>query len=147
VIAAALAEDLGVSAASLLGGALGPELLERDVTSSAVIPAGERFKGLVVARSECVVCGLPVAEGVWAMLSRVADDAQPVEVYPLVAEGAVVEADTPVAEVEGSARTVLAAEQRRRRDAEILGKSCGDHVVSSWGLEHHTSPSSEGPLA
>ena len=111
VIAAALAEDLGVSSASLLGGTLGPELLERDVTSSAVIPADATFKGVVVARSACVVCGLPLAETAWTMLSRVVDDAVPVEVYPLVAEGTSVEAGTNVAEVEGPLRTILTAER------------------------------------
>ncbi len=37
LVASALAEDLGVPPEGLLGGALGPELLERDVTTAAVI--------------------------------------------------------------------------------------------------------------
>lgn len=111
VLAAALAEDLGVPAEGLLGGVIGPEVLDRDVTSAAVVPADATFRGVIAAREAGVVCGLPAVEGVYAMLSRAANAGGPVEVYPLVAEGTPVHAGASVAEVEGPARIVLAGER------------------------------------
>ncbi|MBE0476595.1 MAG: carboxylating nicotinate-nucleotide diphosphorylase [Coriobacteriia bacterium] len=110
LVASALAEDLGVPAASLLAGG-DPSVLARDVTSSAVVPAGVRFSGVVRAREGGVVCGLPLAASVYAMLSRAAALSEPVEVYPLVAEGSAVRGGEAVAEVEGEARAVLAGER------------------------------------
>lgn len=111
VIAAALAEDLGVPVEGFLGGAVLPELLARDVTSSAVIAGDALFRGTIVARQAGIVCGLPVAQRAWEMLSHATGQADAVEVFPLVAEGAAVGVGTAVAEVEGSARVVLAGER------------------------------------
>jgi len=111
-IAAALAEDLGVAASAFAPDAVpGPGLLGRDVTSSSVFSAAERFTGVIAARQECVVAGLPVVAAVFETLSRAAGLSEPIEVFPLVAEGAHVSAGTPVAEVEGPAIAVLAAER------------------------------------
>lgn len=111
LIAAALAEDLGVTAARILDPMLaGPELVDRDVTSSAVVPADEPFTGRIVMREPGVVCGLPVAARVFELLAS-ACAAAPVECFPLVAEGAEVAAGTGVAEIDGPARVVLAAER------------------------------------
>lgn len=111
VLAAALAEDLGVPAERILGGVAGPELLDRDVTSAAVVPAGARFAGTVACREEGVVCGLPAVERLYAMLCAAVDEPGAVEVFPLVAEGATLAPGTRVAEVEGPARIVLAGER------------------------------------
>lgn len=111
VIAASLAEDLGVPAEGLLGGAELPGLLARDVTGAAVLSATAGFRGTIAARQAGVVCGLPVVGRVWEMLARAAGASESVEVFPLVAEGAAVDRDTVVAEVEGPARLVLAGER------------------------------------
>lgn len=111
VVAAALAEDLGVPAERLLGGLSDPALLDRDVTSAVSLGADAPFEGVVVARAEGVVCGLPVVESVYAMLSRAAGLAEPVEVFPLVAEGTAVAPGSRVAEITGPARAVLAGER------------------------------------
>jgi nicotinate-nucleotide pyrophosphorylase (carboxylating) len=108
IVAAALAEDLGVEVERILGEA-DPSLLDRDVTGS-LLPDGAVLSGAVVLRRPGIVCGLPVAQRVWAMLSRAAGG-EPVECFPLVAEGAAVEAGTAVLEVEGPARAVLAGER------------------------------------
>lgn len=109
-IAAALAEDLGVPIDRLFQpGDAG--LLARDVTSASVVSAETRFSGRIVAREACVVCGLPVIEKVLAMLAAAAGRAGEVEVFPLVAEGSSVTAGTPVAEVSGPVRVVLAGER------------------------------------
>ena len=115
-IAQALAEDLGVTAEELLAGAAGGKaggrrgILERDVTTAALLPSGEKFSGVVAAREAGVVCGLPVAERVWSMLTAVSGS-DPVEVFPLVPEGAHVDAGDAVLEVSGSAAVVLAGER------------------------------------
>ncbi|MHB9002894.1 MAG: carboxylating nicotinate-nucleotide diphosphorylase [Coriobacteriia bacterium] len=110
VLAACLAEDLGVPVEGLLGGITDPALLERDVTSAAIVPDDAVFDGFVVARSRGVVCGLPLLEALFDMLVRAAGTG-PVEVFPLVAEGADVAPGTQVAEVAGPARVVLAGER------------------------------------
>lgn len=111
LLASVLAEDLGVPSERVLGAVTGSEILERDVTSWSIVPAGSTFAGVIVARQGGVVCGLPVAEQLYAMLSRTAGSPRPVELYPLVAEGARAAAGTPVIEIEGPARVVLAGER------------------------------------
>jgi nicotinate-nucleotide pyrophosphorylase (carboxylating) len=54
---------------------------------------------------------LPVIAAVYETLSSAAGLHMPVEVFPLVAEGTWVKPGTPVAEVEGAATAVLAAER------------------------------------
>ena len=113
LLAAALAEDLGVAPARLLGarGAGDAPLLERDVTSASVIPAGDTFAGTVVARAGGVVCGLPVAARAWELLAAACGMPDAVEAFPLVAEGTFVQPGTAVLEVEGDTRVVLAGER------------------------------------
>lgn len=112
VIARALAEDLGVDPALFgLGVPASPGLLEHDVTTYSTVEDGTGFVGVVRARQSCVVCGLPVAAAVYERLSASAGLFDPVELFPLVAEGERVAAGTPVAEIEGPARAVLTGER------------------------------------
>lgn len=112
IVAAALAEDLGVAPEVFAPGRDACDgLLERDVTTCSVIGVDAMFSGTVVAREQCVVCGLPVAAAVFETLSASAGLFDPVDFFPLVAEGTRVEAGTAVAEVEGLASAVLAAER------------------------------------
>lgn len=112
VVAAGLAEDLGVPPALFIpGSAPDPTVLKRDVTSASSFPPDATFSGLIVAREDSVVCGLPVANAVWDALCAAAGDPGAVEVFPLVAEGTRVVAGTPVAEVDGRALHVLAGER------------------------------------
>lgn len=106
-VAAALAEDLGVAPYALLE--VTPGLLDADVTGS-LLPAGATFSGVVRARRAGVVCGLPVAQRVWWLLARAAG-VEPPECFPLVAEGAAVEAGDEVLEIAGDARVVVAGER------------------------------------
>jgi nicotinate-nucleotide pyrophosphorylase (carboxylating) len=107
IVAAALAEDLGVEPDDLLARTSG--LLDRDVTGS-LLPAGARFAGAVRVRADGVVCGLPVAARAFEMLAEAAGVEAP-ECFPLVHEGAQVRAGDAVLEVAGGARVVLAAER------------------------------------
>lgn len=112
LIASALAEDLGVEPErfSALSDPTA-RLLEHDVTTSSVVDPGAVFTGRIVAREQCVVCGLPVMARVFEMISTAAGLFEPVEVFPLVAEGSRVEPGVAVAEIEGPAQAVLAAER------------------------------------
>jgi len=112
IVADALAEDLGVASLRFEPGSPGaPDVLERDVTSFSVLGIDAAFSGKVVARERCVVCGLPVAAATFEALSAAAGLFDPIEFFPLVAEGTVVQSGTPVAEVEGLATAVLAGER------------------------------------
>ncbi|MDP2181749.1 MAG: carboxylating nicotinate-nucleotide diphosphorylase [Actinomycetota bacterium] len=137
VIAASLAEDLGVPAEGLLGGAELPGLLAADVTGAAVLATDARFRGTVVARQAGIVCGLPAVQRAWEMLARAAGLSEAIEVFPLVAEGAAVAAGTAVLEVEGSARLVLAGE---RAALNLLMTLSGiATAAASWQAEAGTA--------
>ncbi len=112
IIALALAEDFGVAPERFSVSAPGdPGLLARDVTSFSAIGLDPRFAGTIVARQGCTVAGLPVVAEVYDRLSAASGLVDPIEVFPLVAEGAKVQAGTPVAEIEGVAVAVLAGER------------------------------------
>jgi len=112
IIALALAEDLGVEADRFLPGAKpSPDVLQRDVTSASVIAGGTVFDGLIRVRTDAVVAGLPIVAGVFDAVSAAAGLSEPIEVFPLVAEGAHVTAGTAIAEVHGPALPVLIAER------------------------------------
>jgi nicotinate-nucleotide pyrophosphorylase (carboxylating) len=112
IVALALAEDLGVPAETFAPHSVAsPELLARDVTSYSAIGLDARFAGQVVAREEAVVAGLPVVAAVFQAISASAGLFDPIEVFPLVAEGAHVRPGTPVLAIEGVAAAVLTAER------------------------------------
>jgi nicotinate-nucleotide pyrophosphorylase (carboxylating) len=108
IVDAAIAEDLGIEPSRLLArGDAG--LLDRDVTGS-LLPPDAVFSGVVTVRRAGIVCGLPVAQRVWATLASAAGCGE-VDCFPLVAEGAAVEEGTGVLEIDGPARVVLAGER------------------------------------
>lgn len=76
-----------------------------DVTSTAVIPAGARFDGVMDSRDAITVAGLPIAEAFF----RALDPAMGIEI--LVAEGARVPAGTDLMRLSGNARAMLTAER------------------------------------
>lgn len=94
VILAALTEDVG-----------GTDLEGGDITSSSVIPADLRFKGVMQARHAMVVSGLPVAAEAFHMVVPEARFAAK------VSDGQKVAAGTILAEIEGPARGLLTAER------------------------------------
>ncbi|HKQ60107.1 MAG TPA: carboxylating nicotinate-nucleotide diphosphorylase [Candidatus Polarisedimenticolaceae bacterium] len=100
IVAAALAEDLGAG----------------DVTSLAVVAAGQRARARLVARVPLVVAGLDVAAEVF----RTLDPA--VEYTPRCSDGERVAAGTPLAELRGAARAILSAE---RTALNFLMRMCG----------------------
>jgi len=85
-----------------------------DITSSTVIPAGLRFKGVMQARHPMVVAGLPVAQEVFRMVVPEATFTAKVRDGDQVAAGAV------LAEMEGPARGLLTAERTALNMLQLL---------------------------
>jgi nicotinate-nucleotide pyrophosphorylase (carboxylating) len=86
----ALAEDLGRAG---------------DVTSIATIPVGTPSRVVLVARKAGTIAGLPLAAAALRKLSP------EIEIAPLVRDGATVAAKTPLMNISGDGRAVLAAER------------------------------------
>ena len=95
--------DLDAFVASTLAEDLGPT--GRDVTSESVIPADAIFTGVMDARHECVISGLPIAEAFFRHL-----DAD-VEIEILAGEGDVVPAGADIMRLRGKGRAMLTAER------------------------------------
>ncbi|WOE75106.1 carboxylating nicotinate-nucleotide diphosphorylase [Alterisphingorhabdus coralli] len=96
-VRATLEEDMG-------GPLTGPDR-GRDVTSESVIPADALFSGVMDARHDCVVAGLPLAEAFF----RALDPDVAIEV--LVEEGASVSAGSDLMRLKGKGRAMLTAER------------------------------------
>lgn len=76
-----------------------------DVTTESCLPADLAAQAQIVAREPGVVAGLPLVEAVFAELDR------RLKFTPLVGEGNVVAANTPVCHLRGSARAILTGER------------------------------------
>jgi nicotinate-nucleotide pyrophosphorylase (carboxylating) len=110
---------LGIAAEALRGlveRALAEDLGRGDFTSQLTIPENLRARGKLTAKQELVVAGLPVAQEVFRALHS------EIEFQPLVAEGVAVASRTPLAQVTGSAVTLLAGE---RVALNFLQRLCG----------------------
>jgi nicotinate-nucleotide pyrophosphorylase (carboxylating) len=89
----------------LIGAALAEDLGNGDITSEAVIPLDLKFRGVMAARQDVVLAGLPLAHEAFRQL--VPDLAW----RPRAAEGDRVPKGGIIAEVEGNARGLLSAER------------------------------------
>ncbi|MDE0689345.1 MAG: carboxylating nicotinate-nucleotide diphosphorylase [Candidatus Poribacteria bacterium] len=76
-----------------------------DITTEATVPSTQAGIGTLFAKSDGSVAGLPVAERVFAKLDET------LAFRGLVADGDAVKAGTPIAEVQGSAKTILIGER------------------------------------
>jgi nicotinate-nucleotide pyrophosphorylase (carboxylating) len=106
------ADDLDASLRLFLSEDIGP----RDVTTDSTVPRGTRTRGDLVAKSECVVSGLPVARRVFELLDSELswDDA--------AAAGSRVSPPATLARLSGRARAILTAE---RVALNLLQRMCG----------------------
>jgi len=99
-----------------------------DATTVATVPEAALSSGELVARAEGVVAGLPVAAAVF-------DLAGGAVLTPVVAEGSVVAAGTPVAAVAGRTRVLLTAE---RTALNLLGRLSGIATLTAvWVAAVH----------
>ena len=100
----------------LLLAALREDIGSGDITSSAVISANALARARFTTKEELVVAGIPVVEEIVHLV-----DAD-LEFKALESEGASVVAGTPIAEVRGSARSILTVE---RTGVNLLQRMCG----------------------
>ncbi len=101
---------------ALLRGFLAEDVGARDVTTESTVPPDARARGELVAKSECVVSGLPVARRVFELLEPRLDWR---EAHPASAR---VCAGTAIAHLVGRARPILTAE---RVALNLLQRMCG----------------------
>jgi nicotinate-nucleotide pyrophosphorylase (carboxylating) len=87
-----------------------------DVTSEWTVPERARARGWLIARSDCVVSGLPVARRTFELLEPTLSWVEE------AASGAHVEPDTQLARLSGRARPILTAE---RVALNLLQRMCG----------------------
>ena len=76
-----------------------------DITTEATVPSTQKGVGTLLAKSGGIVAGLPVAERVFEKLDTA------LSFRALVNDGDAVKAGTPIAEVQGSAKTILTGER------------------------------------
>lgn len=76
-----------------------------DITTEATVPPTQEGVGTLLAKSDGIVAGLPVAERVFAKLDET------VLFRALVNDGDAVKSGTSIAEVQGSAKTILMGER------------------------------------
>jgi nicotinate-nucleotide pyrophosphorylase (carboxylating) len=109
-------EPSGEALDALLRAFLAEDVGGRDVTTETTVPPGARARGVVVAKSECVVSGLPVAR-------RVFELAGPgLEWTEEAAAGSRASAGATLARLGGPARPILTAE---RVALNLLQRMCG----------------------
>jgi nicotinate-nucleotide pyrophosphorylase (carboxylating) len=85
--------------------ALGEDVGRGDLTSHVTIPKGTQFKAAMVARQDLVVCGIGIA---MAVFKRVMSQ---LEFKAMVKDGDKIGPKMVMAEIEGEARAILAAER------------------------------------
>lgn len=85
--------------------AVGEDMGPLDVTSRVAIPGNVLARGLLVCKEACVLAGMDVAEAVF----REVDGS--LRWTPKVKDGEKIKAGSTVAEVEGSARSILSGER------------------------------------
>src|SRR5256885_12223544 len=85
--------------------ALTEDIGSGDVTTETIVPAGARLRGQIVAKQDGVVAGLDVAQQVFHQLD------ERIEFIAAVGEGAIVDSNTVLANVSGSARALLTGER------------------------------------
>ncbi len=116
-VAAALAEDLGVSLSPALS--LGERekhfatALLHDLTAQ-LIPAGRAARATLISREEAVLCGIPWFEACFKALDPRA------QVTWLAKEGERIPADAMLCEINGNARAILSAERPALNFLQLL---------------------------
>ncbi len=112
----------GATGADLVARALAEDIGRGDVTTLACIPATARARGRIVARHGGCIAGLPLVAEVFHQV-----DPQ-VTVEALVADGAMVVAGTALADLAGSARSLLTGE---RVALNFLGRLSGVATITA----------------
>src|SRR5215471_2444271 len=88
----------------LLLAALREDIGSGDITSRAVIPSSAKARARFTTKQALVVAGIPVAQEIIRLVDPT------LEFKTLESDGASVAGGTPIAEIRGSARSILTAE-------------------------------------
>lgn len=94
-------QDLG----RLIKNALKEDIGRRDVTSETVIPPYAKAKAILLAKEDCVICGLAVASLVFKTFDK------NIKFTPLAKDGFFLKKNSVISKISGRARSILAAER------------------------------------
>ena len=111
-----LMEELSTEIDGCIRRALAEDIGTGDVTTNSIVPAQGLTRGQIVAKQDGVIAGLDVAAGVFAVIDTEFGFTATVD------EGAKIQRGTIVAELAGSARTLLTGE---RTALNFLGRMSG----------------------
>jgi nicotinate-nucleotide pyrophosphorylase (carboxylating) len=106
--------------------ALREDIGSGDITSRAVIPANARAHARYTTKQSLVVAGGPVIQEIVRLVDPM------LEFKTLEPEAASVSAGTPIAEIRGSARSILSAE---RTSLNLLQRMCGIATLTHQYVE------------
>lgn len=112
--------------AELLRRALEEDIGSGDVTTQAVIPAGRQGRAVILARGSCVAAGLPLGEAVFHQVDPA------LRCRRLVDDGARVEPDTVLLEMEGDVGGILTAE---RTALNFMQRLTGIATLTRWFVD------------
>ncbi|MBM3255633.1 MAG: carboxylating nicotinate-nucleotide diphosphorylase [Candidatus Omnitrophica bacterium] len=76
-----------------------------DITTQLTIPKNKNIKAFLIAKEECVVCGLEVAERVFKTVDK------DIKFTPKTKEGQSIKKGKAIAEIDGKAHSILSAER------------------------------------
>lgn len=110
----------------LLMSALEEDIGTGDITTNSCVPEDRLSQGEFIAKERGVVCGLPVAERVFALL-----DAR-VELTPFMVEGRWVEKGEVIARIQGPSRSILTGE---RVALNLLQRLSGTATATALAVE------------
>ena len=85
--------------------ALKEDIGERDITTTAIIPKNKYVKALLLAKEDCVVCGLGIAAEVFKVKDK------NIRFKPLILDGQKIRKGRVIARIFGRAQSILIAER------------------------------------
>lgn len=100
----------------IINEALKEDIATKDITTNAVVPKDKFINSIILAKEDCVVCGLAVASCVFKSLDK------NIKFKDLTKDGAFVKKGKPIAKISGRARSILTAE---RVALNFLSLLCG----------------------
>lgn len=100
----------------IINEALKEDIATKDITTNAFVPKDKFINGIILAKEDCVVCGLAVASCVFKKLDK------NIKFKDLVRDGAMVKKGKAIARISGRARSILTAE---RVALNFLSLLCG----------------------
>jgi len=96
--------------------AIREDIGNKDITTESIIPRNKFVKAVLLAKEDCVICGLSVVLCIFKLVDK------NIKFVPLVKEGDFVKTGKIIARVSGSARSILTAE---RVALNFLSMLCG----------------------